>query len=843
MKYQISPLIRKIANIGTTIALIDNGTDPQMATRYGQLAEGFLTGVTLEGDKEDVMVRLQRAFIDSTFQILNYETDIEIEYEVAKGIANDLFNLENFYQYIQEIDCEALIINKFKKCCLKYDIPFIEQKLDVNYIVEKIVFKINNCIMNDIHFLLVVLLIVSNENRQDIIDIKEAKVDNYKTKHNSFKYNQKNQFIEKWENSLFLHKHIKLCDIYTQPNFSCKQYKTNEIEKLILNYLADSNKHVLFLFGNPGLGKSSLMSCFANMFKGIENYIFIKMHDLEPRIAKNSLIDAVLDFLECKRRDLENAVIFLDGYDELRVDSKHYELCLEFVTELKQIRAKVIISSRLNYIDLNKNEFNRDFSDSLVVELQPFNKQQMFEYIKKFEYISQTSIDKVKKSFNSKATEIEVYGIPFILYLICSLDIDINQMTDIQSIYDKVFAFDGGLYDKIYDEEAGHYLTQNPQCKRDLLNISMELAFKMFSTDKLFIENEIVDKEIISKYPQRKNTYALGNYYYIENNKLYFVHKTFQEYFACRYLLSELEQLLTKCINSQIKIEEAAKCFFKIFYCDNYLFKRIENIFFNMFQNSKLRKEEQYKTIFCKFVPYLYDLYINNMYTDVIPKNNILKSQNCLSSLHKIINFFGLHTFGELNQYKISLILRNKQYVIMSINNLILNNSDLSGAYLRGAFNQCKFYDVNFCRCDLHSSFINNTEITNCKLSMIYGENAYFNDTKLYGFKLSHSNMTNTKFNDTFFDESTIRDVDFSCSAFNQCTFKNTRFMNCDFSYARFNNIEGNIMFYECIFEESRFADIMENLYFNDCDGDYEILQSKNDVTGRYFNKIVDSEE
>lgn len=562
MKFQISPLIRKIANIGTTIALINNGTDPQMATRYGQLAEGFVTGITLEGGKEDVMTRLQTSFIDSTFQILKYETDIEIEYEIAKGIANDLFNLENFYQYLKVIDSESLMINKFKECCLKYNIPFIEQELDVNYIVEKIIFKINNCIMNDIHFLLIVLLIYNNENRQDIIDIKEVCVDNYKNRHNLFRYNQKTQFIEKWESSLFLHKHIRLCDIYTQSNFSCKQYKTNNIEKLLLNFLSDSNKQVLFLFGNPGLGKSSLMSCFANMFKNIENYIFIKMHDLEPRIAKDSLIDAVLDFLECKRRDLENAVIFLDGYDELRVDSKHYELCLDFVIELKQIRAKVIISSRLNYIDLNKNEFNRDFSNSVVVELQPFNKQQMFEYIEKFGYYSQASIDKVMKSFHSKATEVEVYGIPFILYLICSLDIDINQMTDIQSIYDKVFAFDGGLYDKIYDEEAGHYLTQNPQCKRDLLFISMELAFKMFSTDKLFVKKEVVDKEIVSKYPQRKNTYALGNYYYIENDKLYFVHKTFQEYFACRYLISELERLLTECINAQIKIEEAHKVLF-----------------------------------------------------------------------------------------------------------------------------------------------------------------------------------------------------------------------------------------------------------------------------------------
>lgn len=541
MKFQISPLIRKIANVGTTIALINNGTDPQMAARYGQLAEGMLSGITLKNDKEDVMTRLQKSFIDNTFQVLKYETDIEIEYETAKGIANYLFNLGNFYQYIETLDSEALLVNKFKECCVEYNIPFVEQGLDVNYIVKKIIFGINNYIINDMHFLLIILLINSNESRRDITDIKKSSNDNFEYRKNQFKYNQKDQFIEKWETSLFLHKYIRLCDIYTQLNYSCKQYKTNKIENLLLNYLSDEKRQMLFLFGNPGLGKSSLMSYFAKMFKNEENYIFIKMHDLEPRIAKDSLLDAVIDFLECKRRDLENTTIFLDGYDELRVDSKHYDLCLDFIAELKQIRAKAIISSRLNYIDLNKSDFNRDFSDAVVVELQPFNKQQMFEYIEKFEYISKSPIKKVKESFSNKTTEVEVYGIPFILYLICSLNIDINQMTDIQSIYDKVFAFDGGLYDKIYDEDAGHYLTQNPQCKRELLKISMELAYKMFTSNELFVGKEIVDKEIISKYPQRKNTYALGNYYYIENDKVYFVHKTFQEYFACRYLVSSLK--------------------------------------------------------------------------------------------------------------------------------------------------------------------------------------------------------------------------------------------------------------------------------------------------------------
>ena len=827
MKFQISPLIRKIANVGITIALINNGADSQVAARYGQLAEGLLSGITLKESKEDVITRLQRTFIDSTFQVLKYKVAMEIEYETARGLANDLFNLDNLYQYLKVVDSELLLINKFKECCVKYNIPFVEQELDVDYIVEKIIFKINNYIINDIHFLLIVLLINSNESRQDIIDIKESGVELCNNKQNPFKYNQKNQFIDKWKKNLFLHEHIMLCDIYTHPNFNCNQYKADKIEKLLLNYLADNSRYVLFLFGNPGLGKSSLMSYVANMFVDMDDYLFIRMHDLDPRIAKSSLIDAIIDFLECKRRDLANTVIFLDGYDELRVDSKHYDLCLDFIAELKQIKSKAIISSRLNYIDLNKSDFKRDFSNAVVVELQPFNKQQMFEYIERFAYFSKEPIDIVKERFNRKTTEIGVYGIPFILYLICSLKIDINEMTDMQSIYDKVFSFDGGLYDKIYDEESGHYLTQNPQCKKDLLQISMEIAYRMFKTDKLFVEIESLDQEIISKYPQRKNTYAIGNYYNIENDRLYFVHKTFQEYFTCRFLLDTLEKLLRDYLSNQFILDEVAKQVFDMLYCENYLFKRIEHIFYNMFLNSHLKVDKEFKEVFIKLAPRLYDLYIRNIYFDTGTKNNILKSQNYLSSIHKIINFFEIDTFTGVEQNDVSYILRNKFYVIMNIFGLILDNIDLSGAYLRGTFNNCNFKDVNFCRCDLHNSIINSSSMCNCKLDMIYGRNTSYNNVKLFNYKLAHSNMTYVKFNQIDFEESVIREVNFSNSVFNQIIFKNTRFVECDFSYVKFNDIKGNIMFYECTFLNSKFVNVEGDIYFHDCDDDYEILEPK----------------
>lgn len=45
------------------------------------------------------------------------------------------------------------------------------------------------------------------------------------------------------------------------------------------------------------------------------------MFELELDKANESLLYTILDFLECKKRDLQDTVLFLDGYDELRVDN------------------------------------------------------------------------------------------------------------------------------------------------------------------------------------------------------------------------------------------------------------------------------------------------------------------------------------------------------------------------------------------------------------------------------------------------------------------------------------------------------------------------------------------
>ena len=146
--------------------------------------------------------------------------------------------------------------------------------------------------------------------------------------------------------------------------------------------------------------------------------------------------------------------------------------------------------------------------------------------------------------FRNISTEKEIFGIPFILYLICSLNINITSIQNIFNIYDKVFAFNGGLYDKIYDPNSGHFLTRNPENKRQLLEISELFAFEMFKCNDIELSMDTAQSVIETNYPKRKDDFAIGNYYNIEPNRIMFVHRTFNEYFLCKYIIRNIEKIL-----------------------------------------------------------------------------------------------------------------------------------------------------------------------------------------------------------------------------------------------------------------------------------------------------------
>ena len=638
------------------------------------------------------------------------------------------------------------------------------------------------------------------------------------------KNNQKINFIDKWNESLFLHPNIKLKDIYMPLDVKKIAYDTLDITKIVEAYLQDNTKELLIILGNPGLGKSSFMSYLANKYSDEARYIFIKMHDLDPAIAKKSILDAITDFLDCRLRDLSDAVVFLDGYDEIRVDGAHYELCVSFITDLQQAKIKTVLSSRKNYIDLDKESFANDFKRALVVELKPFSKEQIIRYIEKYRSVTKDTVDNLLSNIHKTKTDIDVFGIPFILYLICSLNINISEIEGMVSVYDKVFSLDGGMYDKIYDKNTGHYLTQNPQRKTELLKISEEIAYEMFRENRLYVMNDEIDNKILNRYPNSKSIYAIGNYYLIENDKTYFVHKTFQEYFVVRYFIRVISDLLNKLISEKETAEETVQILFGLFYCNNYIYKRLNSFFKHLLSETNL-EDEKYRQAFSILVPQLYKMYLANAFYELKPFNNILKSQNYLSSIHTIINHFKIDTFYGLDGFEIATILRSKQYVHLNIFKLTVHNVDLSGAFLRGSLTDCEWSKLLLNRIDLKKSIWGNTKIDHFDIRLAYGCSSLFSNCEF-----GHGLIETVDISGTTFELCKMNNLGISRSVFfdvvvKNCTFTNLRVkkgISHGSKYENYISKEGNsledVVFKTVIFKNCSFdSDNIENVIYKNC--------------------------
>jgi len=650
-----------------------------------------------------------------------------------------------------------------------------------------------------------------------------------------FIHNQKNSFISKWNEELFLHKGtgIKLFSLYQMPNFLINGQKGSDLDKVFNKFLSNNDKNIMIVLGNPGLGKSSLMSYWANKYQEADNYVFVKMFELEPDKANESLLYAVIDFLECKKRDLQDAVLFLDGYDELRVDNRHYELCLKLISEIYSIPGlKVVLSSRLNYIDLDKNRFDNDFHCADTLVLMPLVKDQMIKYIINYDR-AVGSVDKGKiNQFSEISTEKEIFGIPFILYLVCALNLNIENIQNIYDLYEKVFAFNGGLYDKIYDKNAGHYLTRNPQNKRELLLISKLFALEMFRNKSgIEISKETADRILSVSCPKRKTDFAIGNYYNIEASRIMFVHKTFSEYFFTKYVTELLEEI-PSLSNEQIMLK------FWDTYQQNYMYKRLENLLeLAIVENAKLMEPYFIERMedCCQYVLSHFQL-LPVSRTSI--EDHYQRLQNYLTSVCKIFKL----TIGKKWVSLVkggsafwSFLIRNKGYCKIDLEFLHLEQADISGSVLRGNLISSDFNSCNMCRVDFRNCNAEKSVWTNCDIKLSYAAKLKLNNTKCKAciFNLSdlgkaefvHADITNVSFE--FISGCYIQFVDsrITRSYFNRANLQNAKYEDSTLS---------EVKFLGAILKRANFRDAtMNKVDFSDAD------LSDVDFRGAKFQEVI----
>lgn len=354
-----------------------------------------------------------------------------------------------------------------------------------------------------------------------------------------FKNNKKQDYIDDWNSRLFLHidndeRPLTLADAFIMPDFDYHikigRYKfldSDSLDDVIHKFIKYDRSLKILITGVPGIGKSSIVSWIANQYKYNDNIIVLRFRDWKIENLSNGLLNAICTSLSCENEDLENKILILDGFDEIKTVDIRDSLLRNFFNDILDYKNfKFIITSRPDYIDSYK------FQN--VFELLPFG----IDKIKLFYQIikgSELDINKINHD------NLDILGIPVILYMALMVEIDITEDTTKLELYNRVFAEEGGIFDKFsyqgiaYDN--GSQPLRDSENKKIYLRFLSNVAFRMFEKNELCIQKDECRIPKIEFNGSSMQVLEFPLKYLFENTKssIEFIHKSIYEYFVAEY--------------------------------------------------------------------------------------------------------------------------------------------------------------------------------------------------------------------------------------------------------------------------------------------------------------------
>lgn len=424
-------------------SVVDDRDNRNFSTKIYRIIEEILNEVTSNKYKEtdglyDAIECIFRSF-------KNNENDIRA---VKEG-----FNILGLHASIYE--CGEFMEKFCAKICkdeeLRNMISFILQKLgfekseeisemiikafEDNHMEHDIMLKKIDAIPQNLYE----LLLNSNQN----IDARER----------MFQNNRKQAYIDNWNRRLFLHidndeRPITLADAFIMPDFYL--HKENErmdfldqdtLEDIIDKFVKYERNASMLIVGEPGIGKSSITSYIANTYKKNNRLIILRFRDWECEELEYGLLKAICNILRCKKNDLKNKVLVLDGFDEIKSLDMRDELLSAFFSDILDIpHFKIIITSRIGYIAYD------NFQN--IIKILPFDyiRIQKFYKIVTGNGLTEKLMGLKLKEFSHKNSDI--LGIPVILYMTIMSEIDIDKNITKPELYNCIFSEYNGIFDK-----------------------------------------------------------------------------------------------------------------------------------------------------------------------------------------------------------------------------------------------------------------------------------------------------------------------------------------------------------------------------------------------------------
>lgn len=584
-------------------------------------------------------------------------------------------------------------------------------------------------------------------------DRKKIVIPNFDKK---FQNNKKQEYIKNWNNRLFLHQNnegisVTLERAFIMPNFNChteirlkcSNDKTLEgaIEKI---FQYDESLNVL-IKGVPGIGKTSIISWISNKYEEDDRVIILRFRDWEKEELENGLLKAIYNTLKCRKMDLNNKILILDGFDEIKSLNATNRLISRFFNEILDIvNIKIIVTSRLNYLD--------SVCFQIEFELLPFD-------IKKIKIFHWRITGIELNGDEIEHENLDILGIPVILYMAIMSNIDITKKATRPELYSRIFAEKGGIFDRfsykgIAYDKGSHMLRDNENIRK-YLNVLGEIAFTMFEKNKLSLSKE---EYIIPKLEFQGDLVSILEFpikYLFENTKLNieFIHGSIYEYFVSEYIFIKLSEKIDKNI-----LEKIANTLGKL--CkENGLSNEILEFLRYRIRESNFK--EKFDVLKATFQLMLKDGM--TYYTKKFYKNVIRYEMNIFSNMLEIIHLwedFSLDYDDSINVY-----LQYNANAKLNLSKINLSNVNLSELSIRGAnLEEANLIEANIEEANLIEANLQNADLRRANLAHANLQNANLRKANLaqadlQGTDLRNANLTGANLQNTNLAGANLKNV------------------------------------------------------------------------------------
>lgn len=589
-----------------------------------------------------------------------------------------------------------------------------------------------------------------NNRNKDIIDRSKIK-------------SRTQEYADKWNQNMFLNNfdkrdenagvNVKLSEVYLEEHlphyiWGENQKISTDLKDILKEYIYPyyENKMLLIL-GQPGIGKSTLITWITANFTDKADDILVyrfasDLRDFDWQSAR--LLNRILEKLGLDYQDLNRKTIILDGLDEVSINNRREVLDGLYDNVICENRIKefsLIITCRENYVQ------ERERIRGKYIILQPWDVIQIRSFCDVFQESTKNNLSDstIEKLFENR----EILGIPLILYMVLALNISIEKEGSLVDVYDRIFALDGGIYDRCINNRRFADKHRIGEIKKQIHQISRDIAIWMFenNSEEANISQQEYQKicvNVMHKQEQNNGNLAqdflIGNFFKLvkhceglETETLYFVHRTIYEYFVAETIYSSMRKI-------NISIENLAGIFGNLLKRNN-LSETILQYLKNKIGNERLnnlfdRANEAFQLMLRDGMTYYTGMcYKNAFHCEMYVFTNMLEilhlwEKDCYNYNIEDLkcNFFnnridyGKFNFSKTNLSNSKLYKTNLQNINMCRSNLI--GADLREANLRNA-------DLRFS--NLHGADLTRADLTgaNLKGTNLCAANLRFADLKL----------------------------------------------------------------------------------------------------------------